>query len=172
SELVRDNIIINMTGGKNRCEGVDANMEHQIKRVKELFGAKGMYGSWDRLADISAAIDVIGSVKKSIAISLDASYNGTGHTAKDTSNLVWRIAHKARELNLNGTDLTRDINSVVKASVNIRAAGEAALKSSSLDTFNKNRKELLKGIQVDEEDDEMPPMGLSLEYPIGQEDNS
>ncbi|KAF8208263.1 hypothetical protein K438DRAFT_1813697 [Mycena galopus ATCC 62051] len=139
SELVRDNIIINMTGGRDRCEGVDANMEHQIKHMKvcdsisytfglislrqELFAAKGLYGSWDRLADISAAIDVIGSVKKSIAMSLDVSYNGTGHTKKDTSNLVWRIAHKAQELNLNGTDLTRDINSVVKASVNIRTAG-------------------------------------------------
>ncbi|KAJ7936329.1 hypothetical protein B0H13DRAFT_1589599, partial [Mycena leptocephala] len=83
---------------------VDANMEHNIGRVKELFAAKGMYGSWDRLADISAAIDVIGRVKNNIAMSLDASCNGTSHKTPDTSNLVWRIARKARELKIKSFD--------------------------------------------------------------------
>ncbi|KAJ7241231.1 hypothetical protein B0H12DRAFT_1024303, partial [Mycena haematopus] len=161
-ELVRDNMIVNMKGIPNRCEGVDANMEHNIGRVKELFAAKGMYGSWDPLADISAAIDVIDSVKNSIAMSLDASYNGRSHKTPHTSNLVWRIAHKARELGLNRFNPARDENSVVKASVDILSAGEAVLRSPSLATFNKNRKDLLKGIHVQEEEDEMPPMGLSL----------
>ncbi|KAJ7495741.1 hypothetical protein B0H11DRAFT_1716612, partial [Mycena galericulata] len=138
SELVRDNMIFNMTGVSNRGEGVDANMEHNIGRVKELFAAKGMYGNWDRLADISAAIDVIDSVKRSVAMSLDASYQGTGHKTPDASNLVWRIAHKAKELKLNEYDPTRDINRVVKASVDILSAGKAVLKSASLATFNKN----------------------------------
>ncbi|KAJ7448716.1 hypothetical protein FB451DRAFT_1411149 [Mycena latifolia] len=170
-ELVRDNIIINMTGRPNRGEGVDANMEHNIGRVKELFAAKGMYGNWDRLADISAAIDVIDSVKNSVAMSLDASYNGSSHKTPDTSNLVWRIAHKAKELNLNGYDPTRNTNSLVKPSVDILSTGEAVLKSSSLATFNKNRKDLLKGIQVDEEADDLPPMALSLVRPEDDESN-
>ncbi|KAJ7016532.1 hypothetical protein C8F04DRAFT_1342897 [Mycena alexandri] len=151
-DLVRDNIIINRTGVRGRGQGVDENMEHNIGRVKELFAAKGMYGSWDRLADISAAIDVIDSVKKSIAMSLDASYSGTGHTTPDTSNLVRRIANKARELKLNSFDSTRASNSTVKASVDILSAGEAVLKSASLATFNKNRRALLRGIPVEEEE--------------------
>ncbi|KAJ7506367.1 hypothetical protein B0H11DRAFT_2219709 [Mycena galericulata] len=137
----------------------------------DLFTAKGMYGSWERLADISAAIDVIGSVKNSIAMTLDASYSGKSHTHPDTSNLVWQIAHKARELKLNTYDPTRDVNDVVKASVDILSAGEAVLKSSSIATFNKNRKDLLRGIQVAEETDEMPPMELCLARSSDQGDN-
>jgi hypothetical protein len=133
---------------------------------QELFCAKGMYGSWDRLADISAAIDVIDSVKNSIAMSLDASYSGTSHKTPDTSNLVWRIAHKARELNLNSYDSTRDNNAVTRASMDILSAGEAVLKSASLASFNKNRRELLKGIQVDEEEDDIPPVGLYPNFSI------
>ncbi|KAJ7724304.1 hypothetical protein DFH07DRAFT_759106 [Mycena maculata] len=162
SELVRDNIIIKMSSRPNCGEGVDANMEHNIGRVKALFAAKGMYGSWDRLADISAAIDVIDSVKNSVAMSLDVSYSGRSHKTPDTSNLVWRIAHKARELKLNSSDPARAINVTVKASVDILSAGETVLKSSSLATFNKNRRDLLRGIQVIDEVDDMPPMELSL----------
>ncbi|KAF7333999.1 hypothetical protein MVEN_02304500 [Mycena venus] len=103
-------------------------------------------------------------------MSLDASYQGTGHKAPDTSNLVWRIAHKVKELKLNAYDPNRDANNVVKVSVDILSAGEAMLKSSSLATFNKNRKELLKGIHVEEEVDEMPPMGLSLIQPTEEDD--
>ncbi|KAJ7698417.1 hypothetical protein B0H17DRAFT_927554, partial [Mycena rosella] len=160
-DLVRDNIIVNMTGVKNRGQGVDTNMEHHVGRVKELFAAKGLYANWERLADISAAIDVIDSVKKSIAMSLDASYSGTGHKTPDTSSLVWRIGGKARELGLNTFDARRENNRVVKASV----GGEAVLKSASLATFNKNRRDLLKGLEVEEERDDMPAVDLSLASP-------
>ncbi|KAJ7460186.1 hypothetical protein FB451DRAFT_1270587, partial [Mycena latifolia] len=102
-------------------------------------------------------------------MSLDASYNGSSHKTPDTSNLVWRIAHKAKELNLNGHDPTRNTTSLVKPSVDILSTGEAVLKSSSLATFNKNRKDLLKGIQVDEEADDLPPMALSLVRPEDDE---
>ncbi|KAJ7128607.1 hypothetical protein C8R44DRAFT_579155, partial [Mycena epipterygia] len=122
-----------------------------------LFAAKWMYGSWDRLAEISAAIDVIDSVK--------ASYQGTSHKTPDTSNLVWRITYKAKELNLNTSSAARGVNEVVKALVDILSAGEAILKSSGLAIFNENRRDLLKGIQVEEEINDMPPMELSLETP-------
>ncbi|KAK7013155.1 hypothetical protein R3P38DRAFT_2640298 [Favolaschia claudopus] len=161
-EVVRDNMIVRMKG--NHCEGVDANMEHNIGRIKELFATKGMYGSWDRLADISAAIDVIDSVKKNAAMSLGASYQGSSHKTVDTSHLVWRVAHKARELSLNTFLATRDNNS--KPSVDILSAGEAVLKSASLATFNKNRRALLKGIMMEEEKDDLPAMNLSREAPI------
>ncbi|KAJ7658414.1 hypothetical protein B0H17DRAFT_1145634 [Mycena rosella] len=164
-DLVRDNIIVNMTGVKNRGQGVDTNMEHHVGRVKELFAAKGLYANWERLADISAAINVIDSVKKSIAMSLDTSYSGTGHKTPDTSSLVWRIAGKARELGLNTFDARRENNCVVKASVVILSMGEAVLKSASLATFNKNRHDLLKGLEVKEERDDMPAVDLSLASP-------
>ncbi|KAJ7777577.1 hypothetical protein DFH07DRAFT_1056413 [Mycena maculata] len=170
-ELVRDNMIVKMTKTKNRCQGVDANIEHHIGRVKELFAAKGIYGGWERLADISAAIDVIDSVKKNIAMSMDASYSGSSHRTPDTSSLVWRIANKAKELKLNSLDVSRDSTHVGKASIDILSTGEAVLKSASLATFNKNRRALLKGIQVEEEVDDLPPMDLSLEHPQEEDGN-
>ncbi|KAJ6550621.1 hypothetical protein DFH09DRAFT_925892, partial [Mycena vulgaris] len=158
SELVRDNMIFNMTGVRERGQGADHNMEHNIGQVKELFTAKGVYGSWERLANISAAIDVLDSIKTNVAISLEASYAGTSNKTPDTSDLVWRVACKTRELKLNTTQSGRD----GKAIPDLLIVGEAALKSSTLATFNKKRRNLLKGIiELSEDDgDELPSIDL------------
>ncbi|KAJ7211405.1 hypothetical protein GGX14DRAFT_362904 [Mycena pura] len=169
-ELVRDNMIFKMSGGRGKGQGVDMNMEHNIGKIKELFAARGVYGSWDRLANISAAIDRVPGgchydwchllCPLCMAASLGASYSGTGHKDVDTSDLVWRVARKARELNLN----TPQVNREGKATPDLLVVGEAALKSSTLSTFNKKRRELLKGIiEVTEEDvDEIPAMDISI----------
>ncbi|KAJ7659848.1 hypothetical protein B0H17DRAFT_954591 [Mycena rosella] len=149
SELVRDNIILKMSRGPGKGQGVDMNMEHNIGKIKELFARKGIYGGWDRLANISAAIDVLDSIQRSMAASLGASYSGTGHKNMDTSDLVWRVARKARELELNRPQVNRR----GKATNDLLVAGEAALKSSTIATFNKKRRELLKGIIEVTEDD-------------------
>jgi hypothetical protein len=62
--------------------------DHGIKRKQDLFARKGVYGSWDRLANISAAIDVLDSIQTSMTASLGASYSGTNHKDVDTSDLV------------------------------------------------------------------------------------
>ena len=116
---------------------------------QELFARKGVYGGWDRLANISAAIDVLDSIQRSMAASLGATYSGTGHKDADTSDLVWRVARKARELDLN----RRQVNRLGKATTDLLVAGETALKSSSIASFNKKRRELLKGIIEVTEDD-------------------
>ncbi|KAJ7848020.1 hypothetical protein B0H14DRAFT_3453381 [Mycena olivaceomarginata] len=109
----------------------------------ELFTSKGVYGDWDRLANISAAIDILDSIKTSMAASLGASYNGTGHKDVDTSDLVGREG---------------------KATPDLLAVGEAVLKSSTLSTFNKKRRELLKGIVLgtEEDIDDIPTIDITL----------
>ncbi|KAF8215598.1 hypothetical protein K438DRAFT_1560766, partial [Mycena galopus ATCC 62051] len=161
SELVQDNMVFNMSGGKGKGQGVDMNLEHNIGKVKDLFTSKGVYGSWDCLANISAAIDVLDSIKTSMAASLGASYNGTGHKAVDTSDLVWKVAHKARELSLNMPQMGRD----GKVVPDLLLVGEAALKSATLGSFNKKRKELLKGIisTSDEDVDDIALMDIVVE---------
>ncbi|KAJ7687389.1 hypothetical protein B0H17DRAFT_939480, partial [Mycena rosella] len=161
-DLVRDNIIVNMTGSRFAADIMNFGWTNPLRQ--ELFAAKGLYANWERLADISAAITVIDSVKKSIAMSLDASYSGTGHKTPDTSSLVWRIAGKARELGLNTFDARGENNHVVKASVAFYP-WEAVLKSASLATFNKNHRNLLKGLEVEEERDDMSAVDLSLASP-------
>ncbi|KAF7343538.1 hypothetical protein MSAN_01974300 [Mycena sanguinolenta] len=176
SELVRDNMIFNMSGGKSKGQGVDMNLEHNIGKIKarnfpgcgydsnleqELFASKGVYGRWDRLANISAAIDVLDAIKTSMAASLGASYCGTGHKDVDTSDLVWRVARKAGEIHLNVSQLNRQ----AKATPDLLLVGEAALKSSSLGTFNKKRGELLKGIisTTEEDTDDIPTSDIVVE---------
>ncbi|KAJ6569704.1 hypothetical protein B0H10DRAFT_1840890, partial [Mycena sp. CBHHK59/15] len=91
SKLIRDNMSFNMTGVRDQGQGADTNMEHNIGKVKELFTAKGIYGSWDCPPNISAAIDVLDSIKSNITVLLEASYAGTTHKNADTSDLVWHI---------------------------------------------------------------------------------
>ncbi|KAF7324360.1 hypothetical protein MSAN_02522500 [Mycena sanguinolenta] len=158
-ELVRDNMVFKMNAGRDsKGQGVDMNIEQNIGKIKELFAAKGVYGSWDRLANISAAIDVLGSVKTNMAASMGASYNGIGHKDVDTSDLVWRVASKARELKLNVAQKNRE----GKPTPDLLVVGETVLKSSTLSTFNKKRRELLKGIiSVTEEDtDDIPTLDI------------
>jgi hypothetical protein len=127
---------------------------------QDLFARKGVYGSWDRLANISAAIDVLDSIQTSMAASLGASYSGTGHKDVDTSDLVWRVARKASELSLNRLQADRH----GKPTPDLLVTGEAALKSSSLATFNKKRRELLKGIiEVTEDNaDDIAAMDIAV----------
>ncbi|KAJ7648482.1 hypothetical protein B0H17DRAFT_958944, partial [Mycena rosella] len=162
-DLVRDNMIFNMLGIPGHGQGADMNMERNIGHVKvgTTICGQGMYGDWDRLANISAAIDVLTSVKSNIAISMDASYAGKSHKAVDTSDLVWRVARKAKELNLNETKANRS----AKTTTDIFSTGERLLKSSTIATFNKNRRNLLKGIVPEPEEDELPPLDLALEPP-------
>ncbi|KAJ7697337.1 hypothetical protein B0H17DRAFT_870215, partial [Mycena rosella] len=148
-DLVRDNMIFNMLGIPGHGQGADMNMERNIGHVKQLFAARGMYGDWDRLANISAAIDVLTSVKSNVAISMDASYAGKSHKAVDTSDLVWRT--KA--------------NRSAKTTTDIFSTGERLLKSSTIAMFNKNRRSLLKGIVPEPEEDELPLLDLALEPP-------
>ncbi|KAJ7838985.1 hypothetical protein B0H13DRAFT_2677309 [Mycena leptocephala] len=166
-------MIFRGAGSKNYCTEI-MYFIHNLKYVwkgdgfdeLDLFTSRGVYGSWDRLANISAAIDVLDSVKTSIATSLGASYSGTGHKDVDTTDLVWRVARKARELNLNLPQLNRE----GKATLDLLVVGEAALKSSTMSTFNKKRRELLKGIILTTEDDtdEIPAMEIVLTNPEEQ----
>lgn len=121
-----------------------------------------MYGSWDRLANISASIDILDHIHEKVSTSLTDSYRGTTHTDPDTSDLVWRVANKAKELNLSKFQKGREGNDLMKPTVDILAAGERLLKSSTLATFNKKVRSLVSGIVIDEEIDDIPPMDLDV----------
>lgn len=58
--------------------------------------AKGIYASWDRLGNISAAINHIQTIKRQVVRKI-AGYKGSTHTSPNTTNLVFLIANKARE---------------------------------------------------------------------------
>ena len=174
-------MIISKTGLPGKWMGVDENMEHGINKVwsfwwlthgcniqivypKTLFAAKGLHASWDRLANISASIDILDQVQWNIAISLEAPYSGTTHTTLNTSGVVWAVANKARELKLNTFHADREGNDNIKPKVDTLATGERLLKSSTLATFNKKRRDLCLGILVEDSDDvdDIPALDLEV----------
>ena len=148
---------------------IDINMEHLIGQLKvrflficsniltlvqDLLSAKGLESTWDRLGDISAAIDYLNKIKKKVSSTL-SSYQRSTHTTPDTSHLVWRVADKIRDEDLQVFREKRLGNSKVKAVVDILATGEAKLKFSSLATFNKK-------ISAKDEQDAIPQSQLSI----------
>jgi hypothetical protein len=117
-----------------------------------------MYANWDRLGNISAAINHLQSIKKQVFESMQTSYHGSTHTKADTSNLVWRIANKAQELHLQREIVSREnagSHTLAKVVPDLRALGRQKFRSSSLATFNKKIEEYKKGLPVSHEVDEI-----------------
>jgi hypothetical protein len=141
--------------------GIDMNIEHLIGYIKFLFSAKGMYASWDRLGQISAAIVYLQKVKKQVGLALRR-YVGSSHTNPELSKLVKKVADKARDISLLSYKPERKHyeNTNMKPVVDILAEGEKKLRSSSLKTFNAKLKAfaagrmmVLRGEPFEEQDD-------------------
>ena len=137
-----------------------------------MLSAKGLESTWDRLGNISAAIDYLNKIKKKVSSALSSSYQRSTHTTPDTSHLVWRVADKIRDEELQAFRQKRFGNSKVKAVVDILATGEAKLKSSSLATFNKKISAMVKGHAYEDEEDGIPQTQLSIGESDGTEDGT
>lgn len=124
---------------------------------KSLFAAKGIYSNWDRLGNIATGINYLQLVKKQVTNSLKSGYRGTTHTDVDTSVLVWRIAKKVKELELQSVVPDRDANSTARPVVDIIKAGYRKFQSSSLATFNKKLADMRQGKSSQPEADEITP---------------
>ena len=173
-------MLVNISGLDGHSMAIDINMEHLIGQLKvsflfilaictiiltlvqELLSAKGLESTWDRLGDISAAIDYLNKIKKKVSSALSSSYQRSTHTTPDTSHLVWRVADKIRDEELQVYRERRTGNSKVKEVVDILATGEAKLKSSSLATFNKKISTMVKGHAYEDEQDGIPQIQLLI----------
>lgn len=90
-------------------------------------------------------------------------YQGSTHTSPKTDHLVWRVAEKVREEQLHVYREDRAGNAKAKAVPDILAVGEAKLKSSSLNTFNRKFRAMVEGRQYDEELDSLPQVALVVD---------
>ncbi|KAF8837838.1 hypothetical protein BDN67DRAFT_1026024 [Paxillus ammoniavirescens] len=137
SNIMRDNMLVNPTGLEGHFMPIDLNIEHLIIFLKRFFAVRGVYASWDRLGDISAAVDLLQHVRKQVGRALGIAYHGITHTTPDNSASISKVAHKVNDLALHRFTLDRDGNSSIKPVINTLASGEQKLKSSTLATFNK-----------------------------------
>jgi hypothetical protein len=99
-------------------------------------------------------------IKKQVTASVKAGYQGSTHTAVDISVLVWRVANKARDLELQKTVKNRQGNKWMKGVVDVQALGYKKLQSSSLGTFNKKIAAMKEGHPTNMEIDELPSCEL------------
>jgi hypothetical protein len=133
-----------------------------------LLTAKGLESTWDRLGDTSAAIDYLNKIKKKVASTLSASYQGLTHTTPDTSHLVWRVADNSQDNKIQVFKENRSGNLNVKGVVDILTTEAAKLKSSSLGTFNRKVLAMINRHSYEDEDegDLIPPIQFDLEETV------
>lgn len=137
----------------------------EFKRSQELLTAKGLEATWDRLGDISAAIDYLNGVKKKVSLVMKLSHKNKNHSDVDTQHLVRKVAEIAREQGLQTLNPNRVENTRAHPVINIIDVGEAKIKSSTLATFNKRIQEMVAGRMVtDEEENEMPENEVQLNW--------
>ncbi|KAI0039255.1 hypothetical protein FA95DRAFT_1477495, partial [Auriscalpium vulgare] len=98
--VMRDNMLINMSGRDGHWTGVDENIEHTIKQLQQFYVSRGVRASWDELSNISPASHIFASLKKTFRTTIGVGYKGSSHTDPDTSPLVRRVAKAAAEWSL------------------------------------------------------------------------
>lgn len=91
------------------------------------------------------------------------SYQNKNHSDVDTTHLVWRVANKIRDEDLQSHNKKRHGNSKIKPVIDILATGEAKLKSSTLKTFNRKLVAMVEGRLYEEEDDSLPQLSLNVD---------
>ncbi|EDR03149.1 uncharacterized protein LACBIDRAFT_331822 [Laccaria bicolor S238N-H82] len=152
-DIMRDNMLVNVSGLKGHLMLIDLNIEHLIGELKNLLSAKGLQSRWDRLGNISTAIDYLKKIKKQVGLAMSTAYQGTTHTKADTTHLVWCVADKNRKGN--GKAVTF---------CDILALGEKKLKSSSLATFNRKVITMVECClytsEPSEDTDTLPPLAM------------
>jgi hypothetical protein len=173
---MRDIMLVNPSGLQGHAMGIDMNIEHLIgylkvyifllvadsyslHSLKALFAAKGIYADWERLGNISAAVNYLQLIKKRVTRSLGTSYQGSTHNLKNTPAIVFviRIANHVQELKFQ-QELQSRHNVQSKTVPNLHRVGYRKIETSSLATYNKKMEELKmgRGFDADETDDISP----------------
>lgn len=133
AEVVRNTLIINISGLPGHGMGIDLNIEHLIRYLKGLFAAKGLYSKWDRAGNISASINIIMALKRRVSKSLRLTYQGSSHSKSNSPDLVERIRLDAKENQLHTHIAGR---TSVPLRPDLRAVGRQKIETSSLAAFN------------------------------------
>ncbi|KAJ3520501.1 hypothetical protein NMY22_g12730 [Coprinellus aureogranulatus] len=163
ADIMRNIMLINVSGLPGHFMGLDLNIEYLIGYLKALFLAKGYYANWDRCGNISASIGNLMVLKRQVSKSLQLRYQGKTHSKANTTVLVMKIASKAKELRFLDTVPGR---SDTKLKPDLRSLGYTRIESSSLAAFNTKLDDMKSGrASVNDprslEEDELAPANFS-----------
>ncbi|KAF5332271.1 hypothetical protein D9611_007994 [Ephemerocybe angulata] len=138
ADVMRDTILVNLSGIPGHTMAADLNMEHGIKEVKETIVLKGLETTWDMMERASPCINEVKEIKQKIVAMLGLPYQNKTHSDVDTSTLVWRVADKLKEEGLQKYTPNREGNDSAKAVGDLIQDGAKKMQSSTIKTFNKN----------------------------------
>ncbi|KAJ8461886.1 hypothetical protein ONZ45_g18133 [Pleurotus djamor] len=68
ANIMRDNMLLNISGLPGHAMPVDLNIEHLIGYLKTLLVVKGLYSTWEHLGDASACIVQLQHLKKEMGL--------------------------------------------------------------------------------------------------------
>ncbi|KJA21727.1 hypothetical protein HYPSUDRAFT_112390, partial [Hypholoma sublateritium FD-334 SS-4] len=137
SDIMCDNQLLNLSGLQGHSMPVDLNVEHIIGELKELLHAKGLEATWDRLGDVSLAIDYLNFIKRLVSVVMKLSHKNRSHSDVDTAHLVKKVADLAHEQGLQIFNPHHVENPQMNEVVNVLTTGMQKILSSTLATFNK-----------------------------------
>jgi hypothetical protein len=87
------------------------------------------------------------------------------------SVLVWRVANKVQEIQLQKKMVNRSLNQCAKRVADLEALGYKKFESASLAAFNKKIEAMKEGNLTFTELDDIAPLNLSTETPEEDGDN-
>ncbi|THU95423.1 hypothetical protein K435DRAFT_666382, partial [Dendrothele bispora CBS 962.96] len=130
--IMRDNMIINLTGLPGSGMAIDMNIEHLIGALKLLITPKGIYSDWHTYSDISASIKYLNILKKQVRTSMKAAYQKKNHKTPDLTQIVWEVASTARSYRLLERLDNRVENRTASTFTDLLAKGHQKFESSTL----------------------------------------
>lgn len=153
ADIMRDTMLVNISGLPGRFMGIDLNIEHCIRYLKTLFASKGISGNWERCGNLSASINNLMSLKRRVTRSLQIAYQGSRHTNndKDARAVVLRMAEKAKEWKLH--EIIPGRQAVLRP--DLRAVGQHRMETTGLALFNKKIENQRSGLWLHDEEDEI-----------------
>lgn len=162
SDIMRDNFLMSDSGIPDHFMPIDLNTEHLIGYLKQLFAAKGIYSSWDRLGNVSAAIVQLQGTKKHFDDILDTSYKNRTQNNADASALVLAVADAVQDMRLQTYIQFREGHQSCKVAPDLVAEGWEKLESYSLSAFNKKMRAIIEGTEFEIEEDSISSADFSF----------
>ncbi|KAA1470545.1 hypothetical protein DENSPDRAFT_774774 [Dentipellis sp. KUC8613] len=159
ADVMRDNMLINMSGRDDHWTGVDENIEHVLHVLQDLFASRGIHADWDHLANISPAAHVWRALLKVFRSALGVGYKGMSHSEVDTSSLVHKVEEKVGDWELLICKSSR--GETEKCTVDAIEAGVESLMGGRLAAFHKRRRAAFVtdvGNDLELEQDTIPPI--------------
>lgn len=176
-DVMRDSMIVNLSGRDGHGIGRDMNIEHanNIQKVgfitvdmsryidqavslfqQHLF-SKGMHASFETLGELSPCMPVHSALRRNFADFIGA-WQGTHHTNPDVSGHIRTIMDKMREEELLKINLDRKADSRTR---DIQARGQFILMNRGIKRFSEQYTALVQhGEEFEDEVDEVPQIGL------------